>query len=505
MASSCAYTIEGSDTSYAELDEDSNRYANAFIKAGVGVNDRIAIMDKNSGDFPRLFGGALKARATLVPLNFRLSHDEVEFIVSDSGAKLVLIGSEFKEIAYALKRRHPGLKIIFLQAVSPQAGEPDIPSLQQWSAGLNEFDPLLLNAPEDHAIQLYTSGTTGHPKGVYHTNAHYIEGLAALGRATQFISDDEVQLICMPLCHIAGLINLINGLLSGASQLITREFDPVEILGLIEKYQVNTTLFAPVMIQVLVNMPQAQSTDFSSLKRIFYGSAPIAQSVLKKAQETFNCDFWQLYGMTENIGMATFLAPEDHAPERGKLLSCGKPYPDSKLRIVDEDGNDMPTGEVGEIITCAHWTMPGYWRRPEATREALVDGWLYTGDAGYYDEEGYLYIHDRLKDMIVSGGENIYPAEVENALFAHPAIAEAAVFGVPDDKWGEAVKAAVVVKTGCSVTEGEIIAFTKEKIASFKVPKSIVFIDALPRNTAGKVLKRNLRAPYWEGRERAVG
>ncbi len=504
LAGSTAYIFEDRATTYAELAQLSNRYANAFISAGIKLNDRIAIMDKNSAAFPGLFGGALKARATLVPLNFRLSYQEVEFIISDSGAGMLFIGSEFKEIAHALQQRFEELEIVFLPAATAADPEPDSPSLEQWAAGFSQQDPQLPNLPGDHAVQLYTSGTTGRPKGVYHTSAHYMAGFAALGKATVHIAGDEVQLICMPLCHIAGLSNLMNGLLNGSCQVITREFNPAEVFTLIPKYRVNTTLFAPVIIQTLINMPEAGSTDTSSLRRIFYGSAPISQTVLKKAQEIFACDFWQLYGMTENLGIATYLPPGDHSPERNKLLSCGKPYPDSKLRIVDEDGNDLPTGEVGEIITRAPWTMPEYWHRPEATENTLVDGWLHTGDAGYFDEEGYLYIHDRLKDMIVSGGENIYPAEVENALFAHPAVAEAAVFGVPDENWGESVVAAVVLKPGHHAGEDDIIRFTREKIAAFKVPGRIVFIDLLPRNTAGKVLKRELRAPYWEGKDRAV-
>ncbi len=503
IAAANAYVFQDHATTYAELAKDSNRYANAMISKGIKVNDRIAILDKNSAEFSPILGGTLKARATLVPINFRLSYEEAEFIVSDSGAKILFIGREFKDLADALKKQHPELEIVFLQAATESEPET-IPSLQQWSADISDQDPQLNHQPDDHVIQLYTSGTTGKPKGVYHSSEHYMKGFVALGKATQIIADNEVQLISMPLCHIAALLNLLNGLLYGCCQVITREFNPVETLEFIPKYKINTTLFAPVIIQMLVNMPEAENTDFSSLTRIFYGSAPIAQTVLKKAQAVFGCEFWQVYGMTENIGMATFLTPDDHRPERNKLLSCGKPYPCTKLRIVDEEGNDMPTGEVGEIITQADWTMGGYWHRPEASAETLVNDWLYTGDAGYFDDEGYLYIHDRLKDMIVSGGENIYPTEVENALFAHPAVVEAAVFGIPDDKWGEAVKAAVVLKPGHSASEEEIIQFTREKIATFKAPKSIDFIEMLPRNTAGKVLKRQLRAPYWEGRDRAV-
>ncbi len=503
IATSKAYIFQDRTTTYEKLNKDTNRYANAMINKGINVNDRVAILDKNSAEFPVIVGASLKARATLVPINFRLSYEEVEFIILDSEAKLLFVSSEFSDIAHELQKQHPKLEIVLLQAANENKTGA-IVSLESWHINSTGDDPQLNHQACDQAIQLYTSGTTGKPKGVYHTNQHYLKGFDALGSATQIIADNEVQLICMPLFHIAALINLLNGLYYGSCQIITREFIPTDVLASIPKYKVSTTLFAPVIIQMLVDMPEAKTTDFSSLTRIFYGSAPIAQTILKKSQATFNCEFWQLYGMTENIGMATFLTPDDHRPERNKLLSCGKPYAGSKLRIVGANGEDMPTGEVGEITTQADWTMCGYWNRPEATKDTLVDGWLYTGDAGYYDDEGYLYIHDRLKDMIVSGGENIYPAEVENALFSHPAIAEAAVFGIPDDKWGESVKATVVLKPGHNASEEEIIQFTREKIAPYKTPKSIDFIGMLPRNTAGKILKRELRAPYWEGKARAI-
>ena len=504
MSDKIAFYFQDQPITYDDLDKSSNRFAQAFIKAGIQTNDRIAIMDKNSGDFPSIFGGALKARATLVPLNFRLTGEEVEFILSDSGSKIVFIGSEFKSIAYQLKEKLPEISIVFLQYVEAEGSAPEIPSIDSWLQGCSTDEPGLANQATDHAIQLYTSGTTGNPKGVYHSSAHYLKGFKGLAEATTPIRAEEIQLICMPLCHIAGLSNLINGLVDGACSVIMREFIAEEVFEVIPKYQINTTLFAPVIIQMLLNMPQAETTDFSSLKRIFYGSAPISQTVIERAQVIFDCDFWQLYGMTENIGMATYLPPEDHAADRDKLLSCGLPYPGSQLRIVDGNGNDIPTGEVGEIITKSDWTMPEYWNRPEATKQTIIDGWLHTGDAGYFDDEGYLYIHDRMKDMIISGGENVYPAEVENVLFAHPAIAEAAVFGVPDDKWGEAVKAMVVLKPGQQASAEDIINFTREKIAGYKTPKSIGFIEALPRNTAGKVLRRELRAPYWEGKDRAI-
>ncbi len=239
--------------------------------------------------------------------------------------------------------------------------------------------------------------------------------------------------------------------------------------------------------------------------RFFYGASPIAEDVLLRAQDTFKrAGFVQLYGLTETSGGATHLPPEAHDPAKGKLRSCGIPNPGMDIRVVDDKGEDVPTGEVGEIVIKGGSIMKGYWNRPEATTDSIRDGWFYSGDAGFFDKDGYLFIHDRVKDMIVSGGENIYPAEVENALFGHPAIADAAVVGVPHEKWGEAVKAIVVLKPGEQATPDEIIAFAKTRIASYKVPKSVDFIEALPRNPSGKILRRELRAPYWEGRERMV-
>ena len=499
-----AFYFQGQSITYGDLNKSSNRFAQAFVKAGIQTNDRIAIMDKNCAEFPSVFGGALKARATLVPINFRLTSEEVEFILSDSDSKILFIGCEFESIAYQLREKLPEISIVFLQHVKTEGNAPKIINIDNWVQGCSMVDPRLENQPTDHVIQLYTSGTTGKPKGVYHSSAQYLKGFKGLAEATTPIRPEETQLICMPLCHVAGLSNLINGMVDGACSVIMREFIADEVFELIPRYQINTTLFAPVIIQMLLNMPQAQTSDLSSLKRIFYGSAPISQTIIERAKGVFDCEFWQLYGMTENIGMATYLPPQDHTAGRNKLLSCGLPYPGSQLRIIDSNNNDVAIGEVGEIISQSEWTLPEYWNRPEATEKTIIDGWLHTGDAGYFDDEGYVYIHDRMKDMIVSGGENVYPAEVENALFAHPAIAEAAVFGVPDDKWGETVKAVVVLKPEQKARAEDIINFTREKIAGFKTPKSVDFIAALPRNTAGKVLRRELRAPYWQGKDRAI-
>jgi acyl-CoA synthetase (AMP-forming)/AMP-acid ligase II len=280
--------------------------------------------------------------------------------------------------------------------------------------------------------------------------------------------------------------------------------DPAQILDLIPRYGINNAFFVPAVMLFMLQHPKVKETDFSSLRRLYYGASPIAEDLLTQARAVFGCQFFQLYGLTETVGAATCLPDAAHDPALGKLRACGLPYPGIEIRVVDEQGADVPAGSVGEVVIRSGVVMKGYWGRAEATAEAIRDGWFYTGDAGYLDAEGYLFIHDRVKDMIVSGSENIYPAEVENAVFGHPAVADVAVIGVPDEKWGEAVKAIVVVKPGESLAVEDLIAFARTRIAGYKVPKSVDFVSALPRNPSGKVLRRELREPYWKDRDRRV-
>jgi acyl-CoA synthetase (AMP-forming)/AMP-acid ligase II len=305
--------------------------------------------------------------------------------------------------------------------------------------------------------------------------------------------------------HIGGAGWGIAGLFAGATNHVVREFVPAQILELIQRERLQVLLLVPAMILFLVQAPQIRETDLSSLRLIVYGAAPIPAELLKQAMEVFPCGFQQVYGLTETTGAITLLPPEDHDPnDARKLLSCGYAQKGTRLRIVGDDGRDLFPGEVGEIVVSSPQVMGSYWKLPEATRRAIQGEWFFTGDAGYLDDKGYLYIHDRVKDMIVSGGENIYPAEVESALFGHPAVADVAVIGVPDERWGEAVKAVVVKKAGAAVTPGELITWARQRIAGYKLPKSVDFIETLPRNPTGKILKRELRKAYWGNRERQV-
>jgi len=323
------------------------------------------------------------------------------------------------------------------------------------------------------------------------------------------LSDDMVNLVAMPLFHIGGGGWATAGQFVGSSSIILRDMDPNAVIQLIEKHKITHGFLVPAVLQFMLMMPSVKEADFSSLQLMVYGASPISLEVLTNSVETFKCDFMQVYGLTETTGATTLLPSEDHdpkGPNAHRLRSCGVPAPGVEIRIIDNStGKELPAREVGEIWCKSPQVMKGYWNNPKATAESITpDGWFKTGDAGYRDEDGYIYIHDRVKDMIVSGGENVYPAEVESALMSHPAIADVAVIGVPHEKWGETVKAIVVKKADVAVTEAEIIEFSKGLLARFKCPTSVDWIDALPRNPSGKILKKDLRAPYWEGRERMV-
>jgi acyl-CoA synthetase (AMP-forming)/AMP-acid ligase II len=307
----------------------------------------------------------------------------------------------------------------------------------------------------------------------------------------------------MPLFHIAGSGWGIVGLYAGAKDIILRDVIPPEILKVIPQYGVTRALFVPAVLLFLLQTPGVQETDFSTLKFIAYGASPIPLDLLRNSIATFKCDFAQLYGLTETTGAVTYLPPEDHDPNGNKRMrSCGRPIAGVEIRVVDAEGNDVPVGQVGEIICRTKQVMKGYWNLPEETAKAIRNGWFYTGDAGYLDEDGYLYIHDRVKDMIVSGGENVYPAEVEAVLLAHPAVAEAAVIGVPDIEWGQRVVAVVVLRSGRSVTEAELVDWCRQRLAGYKVPRAIRFARALPRTASGKLQRWQVRE-QWAAMQRA--
>lgn len=497
-----ALWFEGRTTTFAELDRRASQVANALIKAGVKPGDRVAYLGKNMDIYYEILFGATKARAALAAINNRLAAPEMEFIAHDAQVNVMFVAAEFYDMAAILAEALPQLTSI----IAIDGGHGKWTGYADLIAGQSDADPMLAHAPDDDVIQLYTSGTTGLPKGVQLTNDNYLSFMhQASALEWSAYAPGEAVMNAMPLFHVAG-VNL--GILSasqGAQAVIIRDIDPSLILRLIPEKKIAHAFWVPAIILMLTQHADAATTDFSSLKVVSYGASPIAESLLVEAQALMGCQFTQVYGLTETAGGGTYLPPEAHNPAWGKLRSCGVPYPGTIIRCVDNEGNAVPTGEVGEITIRSDFVMKGYWNRPEATQDAIRNGFFHTGDAGYFDEDGFLFIHDRVKDMIISGGENIYPAEVENAVFAHPDVADVAVIGVPDEKWGESVKAIVVVKPGTRPSPEDIIAFTKERIARYKCPKSVDFIDAMPRNPSGKILRKDLREKYWSAADRRVG
>ncbi|MEQ9315938.1 MAG: long-chain-fatty-acid--CoA ligase [Henriciella sp.] len=497
-----AIWFEGETTTFADLDKRANQIANGLIAFGVEPGDRVAYLGKNMGCYYELLFGCAKARAAMTGINNRLAPPEMQFILDDSEAKVLFVAKEFYQAAAQIVQGCKHLK----QVVAIDGGVDNRPAFISWRDEQSSTPPGLETHDDDDVIQLYTSGTTGLPKGVMLTNANYravFERAARLDWA--LYEEGDAVMNAMPLFHVAGCNIGVLAAAQGAKTIILREIEPVTILNLVEEHKINHTFWVPAVILMLSQVPGVDDRDFSSLKTISYGASPIAEDLLRRAVDLFGAKFTQLYGLTETVGLGTFLPPEAHDPSWGKLRSCGVPYPGSIVRIVDSDDNPVPQGEVGEIVIKGDFVMKGYWKREEPTKEALRGGFFHTGDAGYMDEDGFIYIHDRIKDMIVSGGENIYPAEVENAIFGHPDVADVAVIGIPSEKWGEEVKAIIVLKEGAKPDTDGIIAWTKEKIASYKCPKSVDFIPALPRNPSGKILRKDLREPYWEGTDRRVG
>ena len=490
----------GRPTTYAALDRAASRVANGLIAEGVRPQARIAHLDKSSDLFFELLFGTAKANAVMVSVNWRLAPPEVLHIVNDAEAELLFVGEEFFPV---IDRIRDQLKTV-RRIVAMGSNHPAWESFEGWRDRQPAVDPGLPVAPGDTAVQFYTSGTTGLPKGAELTNANFA-WMLPLWTRTWLLGPGVPNLVCLPMFHIGGAGWGVAGLFSGATNHVVREFVPAEILRIVEQERLQVMLLVPAMILFLVQAPQIRETDLSSLRLIVYGAAPIPAELLRQALGIFPCGFQQVYGLTETTGAITLLPPHDHDPgDVRKLLSCGHAQTGVELRIVGEDGREMSVGEVGEIAVRSPQIMGGYWRLPEATERAIQGDWFFTGDAGYLDDKGYLYIYDRVKDMIVSGGENIYPAEVESALFGHPAVADVAVIGVPDERWGEAVKAVVVKKPDAEVTAGALITWARERIAGYKLPKSVDFVDALPRNPTGKILKRELRKPYWGDRQRQV-
>ena len=494
------YAGDNRKWTFAELDREACQCANALQDMGVEAQDRIAYLDKNTPEFFTYLFGASKLNAVTVAMNWRLAAPEMEYVLHHSQAKVLLIGEEFLPL---LKEIKLGLKHV---VVLGDPGDSAYPSYQQWIGDHPNSDPAYTSDPDDTCFQLYTSGTTGLPKGVESTHSNLISGMSGSVEALNY-SDSSVNQVCMPLFHIAGSGWAMIGFFAGARTILLKEANTQEILRTIPAHGVSHSLFVPAVLKFLLEEPKVQEVDLTSLRVIVYGASPISEQVLIDSMTTFQANFYGVYGLTETTGSVSRLEAGDHDPggPRAELLrSVGKPSNGHNIKVMNtETGTELSESEVGEIWIRGPQVMRGYWRNQEATAEAIDnEGWFRSGDAGYM-KDGYLYIHDRVKDMIISGAENIYPAEIENVLMTHAGVSDVAVIGVPDETWGEAVKA-LVCRSDQSLSEAELIEYCRQRIAHYKCPSSIDWLQQLPRNPSGKILKTELRQPYWKGRARNV-
>jgi acyl-CoA synthetase (AMP-forming)/AMP-acid ligase II len=489
---------------YGEAASATRQLAQGFIERGLGAGDRVAVLSRNSIEMVLLYFAAARAGVVPVPLNWRLAPPEWRYIVDDAGARALFAAGEYADAVDGLRADLPRVERLVALDGPPRAGWEDY---RDWPAAVPGAGPGRQARPEDDLYQMYTSGTTGHPKGAVLTHRAVLANVAQIARVCQG-RPGERSLVVAPLFHAGVVPTTFTPISWGGSLVILDQFDPVEVVRLLDQERIGIGVLVPAMLQACLDVPDATKRRYAHLRLIYYGASPVAEVTLRRAIATFRCGFVQSYGMTEAVQSLTFLTPADHeralAGNPGLLLSAGRTAAGTEIRIADADDAPVPDGAIGEVVARGPQLMRGYWNLPEATAQTLRGGWLHTGDAGVMDSEGYLYIQDRVKDMIVSGGENIYPREVEEVLSKHPAVLEVAVIGVPDQRWGETVKAVVALREGTGATAEQLIAFCRLRIGGFKLPRSVDFVPALPRNAAGKVLKRELRERYWAGRARTV-
>lgn len=476
----------------AEFDASTSRVASA-LAAVVAPGGRVGALLRMGLEGAEAFVACTKAGVVFVPLNWRLPPDEIAAIAVDAELEVLITDAEFAAAAAATRSALPALTVVLVG--DGAAGLPDTRPWAEFAASGDGVDPGFGDDPDAEALQLYTSGTTGRPKGVVarHRNLHNDpEGLTIYRFRT-----DSVALNTLPLFHIAGAGFLSTCLSAGAHSVLRGEFSPSAVADLIERHRISHAFLVPTTIAALLDLPGLAGRDLSSLEVVAYGSSPITPALLRRAMDALGCGFVQRYGMTETTGSVTALSVDDHDPigDRAALLrSAGTPMPGAEVQIRDlVTGEILPAGETGEIVCRSRSNVAGYWRRDDPDLFTR-DGFLRTGDAGHLDENGYLFVTDRVKDMIITGGENVYPVEVEAVLAEHPAVAEVAVVGVPDARWGESVTAVVRIADGeRPPTETELVAFSADRLASYKKPRRIHFVTQMPRNASGKVLKRSLR------------
>ncbi len=492
--------------SFREAEVRANRLAHALLSLRGQPGGRVAILVSNCYQGLEALLAPMKAGMAVVPMNIRLHPSEHEYMLNDSGAFALVYGEEFREQLAQMRENLTSLK----HFICVGRGAPGDLTYDQVLDGQLDMPPDPAIESDDLAWIFYTSGTTGHPKGAMLTHRNLIT------MAEQFLLNvnpavpGDVVLHAAPITHASGL-SILHHIAVGAANAFpaTRSFDPPQIFEAIQRYRVTTMFLVPTMINLLMASPDKSKYDLSSLHTIWYGGSPMYLNQLLEAVRAFGVIFVQVYGQGEAPCTITSLPKEEHLAgddpvKLKRLASAGRETTAVRVRVVDDEDRKVPAGQMGEIVVRGDLVMKGYWNNPEATAEALRGGWLHTGDIGCLDEDGYLYITDRKKDMIISGGSNIYPREIEEVICRHPAVFEVSVIGIPDAKWGETVKALVVAREGMRVTESEIVEHCKRHLASYKKPQSVEFLPALPKNAYGKVLKRELRDRYWAGRQRKV-
>jgi acyl-CoA synthetase (AMP-forming)/AMP-acid ligase II len=479
---------------WREFGDRVDRNAAAQLAAGLRPGDRVAFLDKNHPACLETSFACLRTGTANAVVNFRLAPDEIRYVINDARAEIVFVGEEFVPALAKIRDDLPTVRRVVVVG-----GEAD--EYEAWLAGVAPLGRREPVPPETCFLQLYTSGTTGFPKGAMLTNASLSAHSASSAEVTD-IGPHSTSMVAMPLFHVGGSAWAIVGMFQGARVVLVRDIEPVSLLNTIVDERITHAFLVPAVFGFLLQVPGVAERDYGHVVALIYGASPMPLPLLRRSMAAFaGVDFYQVYGMTEASGGVTMLGPDEHrdTAHEERLTSAGLPQPGVELAIVDPtSGERLGPNEVGEVFVRTRQLMAGYWHKPEADAAALTqDGWLRSGDAGYLDADGYLYISDRIKDMIISGGENIYPAEVERVLAEYPDVADLAVIGVPDDTWGEVGKAIVVPKPGVEFDGDALLAFARRHLAGFKVPKSVTVVADLPRNATGKVLKRQLREPFW--------
>lgn len=477
---------------FDELNQRCNQIANGLRTLGIKPGDRVAIALMNSAEFVETYFAIAKIGAVIVPLNWRLVPDELEFILKDSGSTTLVFGEEFIGMMSDLHSRGDKTEVRHWLQVSANEGSSDFSQdYNAFRAAAATEEPEIGAAEDELLYIMYTSGTTGLPKGVVHSHNTTFWALFTFGASCD-LRDADRYLVALPLFHVGSLTPVTLNVYRGATSVVMREFDPVRAWQLIEKEKVTNSLLVPAMLNFMIQVPDVDQYDRSSLRWVQSGASPLPVNLIQKYND-IGVDIHQIYGLTETCGPACVISAENAV---AKIGSTGRAFFHTQVRIVNEKGVDCLPGEQGEVWVSGKHIMLEYWNRPEATAETITeDGWLKTGDVASVDEEGFIYIQDRIKDMIISGGENVYPAEIENVILAHPDIAEVAVIGQPSEKWGES-PFAVVVKKNPELDAASVLAHCDGKMASFKLPKGAEFVDVIPRNANGKVLKRELRLQF---------